>query len=73
MSTMASKRSSLDGREELWKEYMSMTSIRVGRYSSKIPIEEIIMSTTGSKSQKVELTVRGSSSSTTEGTGDNTT
>jgi hypothetical protein len=49
-SAMASRRSSLDERKTLWKEYMSATSIRVGRYGSNIPIEEMTMSTTGSKS-----------------------
>jgi hypothetical protein len=49
-SIMASKRSSLDGRKTLWKEYMSTTSIRVGRSGSNIPIEEMTMSTTRSKS-----------------------
>jgi hypothetical protein len=73
MSIMASKRSSLDGRESLWKECMSTTSIRVGRSISNSPIEEITMSTTRSRSQKVELTVRGSSSSVVEGMGDNAT
>jgi hypothetical protein len=54
-SIMASKRSSLYRREALWKEYMSTTSIRIGRYGSNIPIEEITMSTTGSKSSEVEF------------------
>jgi hypothetical protein len=47
-SSMASRRSSLDGRKTLRKEYMSTTSIRVGRSGSNIPIEEIPMSTTRS-------------------------
>jgi hypothetical protein len=50
MSAMASRRSLLDGRKTLWKEYMSTTSIREERSSSNIPIEEMTMSTTGSKS-----------------------
>ena len=54
-TTMASRRSLLDGRKTLWKEYMSMTSIRVGRYGSNIPIEEITMSITASKSSGVEF------------------
>jgi hypothetical protein len=49
-SNMASKRSSLDGRKALWKEYMSKTSIRVGRSSSNSSIEEMTMSTTRSRS-----------------------
>jgi hypothetical protein len=49
---MASKRSSLDGRTTLWKEYMSRGMIGVGRSGSKIPIEEITMSTTRSKSEE---------------------
>jgi hypothetical protein len=48
-SIMASKRSLLDGRKTLWKENMLMNSIRVGRSSSNILIEEITMSTTRSK------------------------
>jgi hypothetical protein len=47
-SVMASKRSSLDGRNTLWKEHMSRVAIGVRRSGSKIPIEEITMSTTGS-------------------------
>jgi hypothetical protein len=50
MSAMASRRSSLDGRKALWKEYMSTTSIRVGRFGSNIPIEDMTMSTIGYKS-----------------------
>jgi hypothetical protein len=46
---MASNRYSLDGRKTLWKENMSMTSIRVWIYSSNSPIEEMNMSTTRSK------------------------
>jgi hypothetical protein len=49
-SVMDSKRSSLDGRKTLWKEYMLMTSIRVGISGSNSPIEEMTMSTTTSKS-----------------------
>jgi hypothetical protein len=48
-SAMASRRSSLDGRKALRKEYMSTTSIRVGISGSNSPIKDIIMSTTGSK------------------------
>jgi hypothetical protein len=60
---MASNRSSLDGRNTLWKEHMSRAAIGVRRSNSKDPIEEITMSTTGSKSL----------SSVVEGMGDNTT
>jgi hypothetical protein len=49
-SVMASKRSSLDGRNTLWKEHMSNSAIGVRIYGSKIPIEGITMSTTRSKS-----------------------
>jgi hypothetical protein len=63
---MASKRSSLDGRTMLWKEYMSRVAIGVGRSGSNIPIEEITMSTTRSRSEEVEHTVRGSFSLTVE-------
>jgi hypothetical protein len=52
---MASKRSSLDRRNPLWKEYMLRATIGVKRSGSKILIEEITMSTTGSKSSEVEL------------------
>jgi hypothetical protein len=52
---MASKRSSLDGRNTLWKEHMSRVAIGVRRSSSKDPIEEITMSTTGSKSSEDEV------------------
>jgi hypothetical protein len=48
-SIMASKRSFLDGRKPLWKENMLMTSIRVGIFGSNSPIEEMTMSTSGSK------------------------
>jgi hypothetical protein len=53
-SVMASKRSSLDGRRKLWKEHMSRSVIGVRRSGSNIPIEEIAMSTIGSKSSEVE-------------------
>jgi hypothetical protein len=72
-SVMASKRSSLDGRNTLWKEHMSMVAIGVRRSGSNSPIEEMTMSTTGSKSKEIELTVRGSSLSAVEGMGDNVT
>jgi hypothetical protein len=49
-SVMASKRSSLDGRNTLWKEHMSRVAIGVRRSGSNSPTEEITMSTTGSKS-----------------------
>jgi hypothetical protein len=49
-SVMASKRSSLDGRNTLWKEHMSKVAIGVRRSGSNSPTEEITMSTTGSKS-----------------------
>jgi hypothetical protein len=49
-SVMASKRSSLDGRNALWKEHMSRSVTGVRRSCSNSPIEEITMSTTGSKS-----------------------
>jgi hypothetical protein len=53
-SIMASKRSSLDGRNTLWKDHMSRVTTGVRRSGSKDPIEEITMSTTGSKSPEVE-------------------
>jgi hypothetical protein len=49
-SVMASKRSSLDGRNTLWKEHMSRVAIGVRRSGSNSPTEEITMSTTRSKS-----------------------
>jgi hypothetical protein len=52
---MASKRSSLDGRTMLWKEHMSRAMTRVRRSGSNIPIEDITMSTTSSKSSEVEV------------------
>jgi hypothetical protein len=52
---MASKRSSLDGRNTLWKEHMSRVARGVRRSSFKIPIKEITMSTTGSKSSEAEV------------------
>jgi hypothetical protein len=51
---MASKRSSLDGRKSLWKEHMSRFVTGVRRSGSNSPIEEITISTTGSKSSEVE-------------------
>jgi hypothetical protein len=53
-SVMASKRSSLEGRNTLWKDTMSRVVTGVKRSGFKDPIEEITMSTTGSKSPKVE-------------------
>jgi hypothetical protein len=53
-SVMASKRSSLEGRNTLWKDTMSRVTIGVKRSSSSNPIEEITMPTTGSKSSEVE-------------------
>jgi hypothetical protein len=52
---MASKRSSLDGRESLGKEHMSRVTTRLRRSGSNSPTEEITMSTIGSKSSKVEI------------------
>jgi hypothetical protein len=54
-SVMASKRSSLDGRKSLWKEHMSRAAIGVRRSSYNSPTEEITMSSTGSKSSRVEV------------------
>jgi hypothetical protein len=62
-SVMAPKRSSLDGRNTLWKEHMSRVAIGVRRLESNIPIEEISMSTTGSKASALAV----------EGMGDNAT
>jgi hypothetical protein len=56
-SIMASKRSSLDGRTMLWKEYISRATIGVRRSGSNIPIEEITMSTTRSKSKEASFGV----------------
>jgi hypothetical protein len=53
-SVMDSKRSSLEGRNTLWKDTMSRATTRVKRSGSNNPIEEITMSTTGSKSSEVE-------------------
>jgi hypothetical protein len=53
-SVMASKRSSLEGRNTLWKDTMSRVTTGVKRSGSNNPIEEITMSTTGSKSSEVE-------------------
>jgi hypothetical protein len=52
---MASNISSPDGRRILRKEHMSRVSSGVRRLGSNIPIEEITMSTTGSKSSEVEV------------------
>jgi hypothetical protein len=54
-SVMASKRSSLDGRESLWKEHMSRVVTGVRILGSKNPTKEITMSTTRSKSSEVEV------------------
>jgi hypothetical protein len=54
-SVMDSKRSSLDERIMLWKEHMSRSVIGVRRSDSKIPTEEITMSTTRSKSLEIEV------------------
>jgi hypothetical protein len=51
---MAYKRSSLEGRNTLWKDTMSRVTTGVKRSGSNKPIEEITMSTTGSKSSEVE-------------------
>jgi hypothetical protein len=48
-SVITSKRSSLDGRNTLWKDTMSRVMIGVKRSGSNNPIKEITMSTTGSK------------------------
>jgi hypothetical protein len=40
---MASKRSSSDGRESLWKEHMSRVAIGVRRSGSNSPTEEMIV------------------------------
>jgi hypothetical protein len=53
-SVMASKRSSLEGRNTLWKDTMSRVMTGVKRSCSNNPIEEITMSTTRSKSSEVE-------------------
>jgi hypothetical protein len=53
-SVMASKRSSLEGRNTLWKNTMSRVVTGVKRSGSNNPNEEITMSTTGSKSTEVE-------------------
>ena len=49
-SIMGSKKSSLDGRNTLLKEHMSRAMIGVRRSGSNSPTEEMIMSTTISKS-----------------------
>jgi hypothetical protein len=51
---MDSKRSPLEGTNTLYKDTMSMVMIGVKRSGSNNPIEEITMSTTGSKSSEVE-------------------
>jgi hypothetical protein len=51
---MASRISSLDGRESLGKDHMSRVAIGVRRSGSNNPTEEITMSTTGSKSSEVD-------------------
>jgi hypothetical protein len=62
-SVMASKRSSFDGRNTLWKEHMSRVARGVRRSGSNRPTEDFTMSTTRSKSF----------SSIVEGMGDNAT
>jgi hypothetical protein len=54
-SVMASKRSSLEGRNTLWKDTMSRVATGIKRSSSRNPIEEITISTTISKSSEVEV------------------
>jgi hypothetical protein len=54
-SVMDSKRSSLDERIMLWKEHMSRVMTGLRRSGSNSPTEEITMSTTISKSSKVEF------------------
>jgi hypothetical protein len=49
-SVMDSKRSSLEGRNTLWKDNMSRVMTGVKRSGLNNPIEEITMSTTGYKS-----------------------
>ena len=51
---MASRRSSLDGRESIEKENMSRVMTGVRRSGSNNPTKEITMSTIGSKSSEVE-------------------
>jgi hypothetical protein len=53
-SVMASKRSSLEGRNTLWKDNMSRVATGVKRSGLNNPIEKITMSTIGSKSSEVE-------------------
>jgi hypothetical protein len=53
-SVMASKRSSLEGRNTLWKNTMSSVATGVRRSTSNSPTKEITMSTTGSKSSEIE-------------------
>jgi hypothetical protein len=52
---MASKRSSLEGRNTLWKDTMSRVTTGVKISSSRNPIEEITVSTIESKSSEVEV------------------
>jgi hypothetical protein len=52
---MASKRSSLEGINTLYKDTMLRVVTGVKRSGSNNPIEEITMSTTGSKSSEVEI------------------
>jgi hypothetical protein len=52
---MDSKRSSLEGRNTRWKDTMSRVAIGVRRSNYKDPIEEITMSTIGSRSSEVEV------------------
>jgi hypothetical protein len=51
---MDSKRSSPEARNTLWKDTMSRVMTGVKRSESNNPIEEITMSTTGSKSSEAE-------------------
>jgi histone deacetylase complex regulatory component SIN3 len=53
-SVMASKGSSLEGSNTLWNDTMSRVMTGVKRSGSNNPIDEITMSTTGSKSSEVE-------------------
>jgi hypothetical protein len=54
-SVMASKRSSFDGRNTLWKEHMLRVTRGVRRSNSKYNIKEITISTTRSRSSKAEV------------------
>jgi hypothetical protein len=53
-SVMDSKRSSLEGRNTLWKDTMLRVTTGAKRSDSNNPIKEITMSTTGSKSSEIE-------------------